>query len=112
MEILAEGVGKFDGYTEFRGSEPCRKAIAEFYSKTEPVKVDKDDIFMTCGGSLALWLSIAVLCDPGDNFLFPEAGFPLANTIAKSMGVETKFYRLKRDENWEVDIESMRKQRD
>jgi DNA-binding transcriptional MocR family regulator len=42
---------------------------------------------MTFGGSIALWLSIATLCNPGDNFLFPEAGFPLATTIAKSLGV-------------------------
>jgi aspartate/methionine/tyrosine aminotransferase len=87
MEIVAEGVGKFDGYTQFIGSESCRQAIAEFYNKIEPVKVDKNDVFLTCGGSLALWLSIAVLCDPGDNFLFPEAGFPLSNTIAKSLGI-------------------------
>lgn len=63
---------------------------------------------MTFGGSLAIWLCIAVLCNPGDNFVMPEAGFPLANTIAHSLGVETKFYKLDRMNNWQCDFESMK----
>ena len=104
MSIIAEGVDKFDGYTDFCGSEASRKAIADYFAKLENVPIDKDDVFMTNGGSLALWLCIATLCNPGDNFLMPEAGFPLANTIANSLGVKTKFYRLDRLNNWEVDI--------
>ena len=109
MAAVAEGVDKFDGYTDFRGAEASRAAVAEYFSKLDGVAISKDDVYLTLGGSLGIYLCIAVLCNPGDNFLMPEAGFPLANTIAKSLGVEVKFYKLNRSNKWQAEIDSMRK---
>jgi aspartate/methionine/tyrosine aminotransferase len=56
--------------------------------------VTKDDVYLTAGGSMALWAVINLLANPGDNYLFPSPGFPLTLTIAKSMGLEPRFYHL------------------
>jgi len=71
MASIAEGVEKFDGYTDFCGAEVSRQAVAEFFSKLDGVPITKEDVFLTLGGSLGIWLCIAVLCNPGDNFLMP-----------------------------------------
>jgi aspartate/methionine/tyrosine aminotransferase len=45
--------------------------VANHYTDLYKNKVNPDDVFLTTGGSLALWLSLNVLAGPGDNFLFP-----------------------------------------
>lgn len=107
MAAVSEGADKFDSYTDFCGAPASRAAIADFFSKLDGVPITKDDVFLTQGGSLAIWLCIATLCNPGDNFLMPEAGFPLAQTIAKSLKVEVKFYKLDRTNKWQTDVESL-----
>lgn len=49
---------------------------------------------------MALWLSIRLLANEGDNFLFPSPGFPLSLVIAKSFGLVPKFYTLLHNKSW------------
>ena len=69
--------------------------------------MSKDDVFLTAGGSMALWASMNLISGKGDNYLFPSPGFPLTSIIAKSMGLEYRLYNLQADNNWEADIEEM-----
>ena len=50
---------------------------------------------LTLGTREALNLSIAVLCDPGDNILVPGPGLPYYTMSAVGVGVETRQYHLK-----------------
>lgn len=43
---------------------------------------------------MGIYLSLATLANPGDNFLFPSPGFPLIVTIGSNFGVDAKFYNL------------------
>jgi tyrosine aminotransferase len=104
VEILLEQVGKNDGYTAFAGLPEARHYLAELYSKTTKHKVNESDVFITFGGSMALWLAINSITDPGDNILFPNPGFPLAKSIALKRQVGVKDYNLIPDKNWEMDI--------
>jgi aspartate/methionine/tyrosine aminotransferase len=42
-----------------------------------------------------------LLCDPGDNFIFPSPSFPYLLTIAQIHGLEPKLYNLNAEQNWE-----------
>jgi tyrosine aminotransferase len=86
-----------------RGISEVRKKIAEQYSN-ELFKVSEDDVFLTFGVSLSLWIVIATLADSGDNFLVPSPGFPLAVTIASNLGIKVKYYELIEEKDWEVDL--------
>jgi len=59
--------------------------------------LSKDDVYLTAGGSLAIWTTMMLLAQEGDNFLFPSPGFPLALTIARSMKLEARIYNLDPD---------------
>lgn len=54
-----------------------------------------EDIILTSGCSHALEMCINVLANPGDNILIPQPGFSLYITLCQSLGIETKFYKLK-----------------
>lgn len=58
---------------------------------------------------MAIWATMNLLAGEGDNFLFPSPGFPLALTIAKSMGVQPRLYHLQSEDKWNASIEEMEK---
>ncbi len=62
LKLCAQGVGKIDGYTNFLGDPKIRKYLADQYSN-ENFKLSEDDVILTFGVSLSLWIAIAVLCD-------------------------------------------------
>jgi tyrosine aminotransferase len=103
-----ECVGKVDGYTDVVGLESAREAVAKKFGGKN-YTVSKDDVYLTAGGSMALWSVMNLLAGPGDNYLFPSPGFPLTLTIAASMGLTPKHYHLQADNNWEADIQEMEK---
>jgi len=96
IELCAQAVGKIDGYTELIGKKEVREAIAERYKFEENhhVTVTKDEVFLTFGCSMGIYLSLATLANPGDNFLFPSPGFPLIVTMGSNMKIDAKFYEL------------------
>lgn len=66
--------------------------------------INKQNVFLTAGGSLAIWAAIMLLADEGDNFLFPSPSFPLAGVIADSIGLKARFYHLKSNDEWKASI--------
>lgn len=69
-------------------------------------------MILCSGCSCALDLCISVLANRGQNILVPRPGFPLYRTLALGLGIETKFYDLKSDRGWEVDLEHLESQID
>ena len=83
---MSRNVGRVDGYTEFVGLAEARESIAQTFQSAN-YSITKDNVFLTAGGSLAIWVTIMLLANEGDNFLFPSPGFPLAGVIADSIGL-------------------------
>jgi|JI7StandDraft_1071085.scaffolds.fasta_scaffold154886_2 aspartate/methionine/tyrosine aminotransferase len=50
-------------------------------------KITKENVFLTAGGSLALWSAIMMLANEGDNFVFPSPSFPLSCVISAAVGI-------------------------
>lgn len=57
-------------------------------------------------------LAISLLAEPGHNILIPKPGFPLYQTLAKGLGIKTKFYNLLPDRNFEIDLNHLESQID
>lgn len=106
FQIIQDNVGRVDGYTNFQGLDEARECIASTFS-AENYKINKDNVFMTAGGSLAIWAAINLLSEKGDNFLFPSPGFPLSGVIGDSLGVSLKLYHLQPDAGWKASIQEM-----
>ncbi len=89
-----------------QGLDEARKAVAEKFS-VKSYKITKDDVYLTSGGTIAIWITMNLLAENGDNYLFPSPGFPLSLTIAKSMGLEPRIYYLQSENKWKPSIEEI-----
>lgn len=70
--------------------------------------VHEDDVVLASGCSGALEMAVSVLANEGDNILLPCPGFSLYKTLCDSKGIETRFYSLRPDADWEANLEEMR----
>lgn len=91
-----------------QGLESSREALVGKFN-TKAYDISKDDAYLCAGGSMAIWVTMQLLAGEGDNFLFPSPGFPLGLVIAKSMGLEPRFYHLQAHNKWSASIEEMEK---
>ncbi|CAG9319067.1 unnamed protein product [Blepharisma stoltei] len=103
-ENLLSGSG--NGYTHALGPKEAREALAAKYSY-ENIQLTWEDVFLDVGGCGAIHTAMSVFLNPGDNILIPAPGFPLYMTVAWNLNAEARCYRLKPDQGWEVDFESL-----
>ncbi len=67
------------------------------------------DIFITTGASEAIEICLTALLNPGDNFLMPTPGYPLYTAVQSKLELEPNPYYLDEDNNWQPDINDIRK---
>ena len=68
IQALKNGMTK---YTDVRGIEPLREAIAEKYLKEFGLRYGKDEVLVSCGGKHALYNVFQAIIDPGDEVVIP-----------------------------------------
>ncbi|KAG5020334.1 hypothetical protein AAZX31_06G219800 [Glycine max] len=98
---------KFHGYAPTAGLLQARIAIAEYLSRDLPYQLSRDDVFITCGCTQAIDVSVAMLARPGANILLPRPGFPIYELCAAFRGVEVRHYDLLPEKGWEVDLDAV-----
>ena len=69
MRALEKGMTK---YTDVRGIEPLRAAIAEKYLREYGLQFSKDEVVVSCGGKHALYNVLQAVIDPGDEVIIPS----------------------------------------
>jgi tyrosine aminotransferase len=52
------------------------------------------------------------LCEPGDNALVPQPGFPLCLPICQNLGVELKYYDLDPENDFDIKLDTIENQID
>ncbi|GAU94802.1 hypothetical protein RvY_06514 [Ramazzottius varieornatus] len=97
---------RYDGYAPSTGIPTAREAVAQYTSRPE-APITAKDVILTSGASHAVEMCISVLCDRGTNLLIPCPGFSIYKTIACSLGIECRSYRLQPESDWEVDLDHM-----
>lgn len=100
--------GGDNGYQPSQGNTPARVAIAKMFTVDGRPPVNPDDVFMTHGCSEALAQCVAAFAVEGSNMLLPRPGFPLCEVLCDYHGIEPRYYDLDADNNWEIDIASIR----
>jgi tyrosine aminotransferase len=96
---------KHDGYAHAAGYASVRESVAKKLGS----ELKADDIVMASGGSGALEMIINVLADVGDNILIPSPGFSLYQTLLHHRGAEPRYYHLRPESNWEIDLDELDK---
>src|SRR5580700_432682 len=69
--------------------------------------VPVEDIFLTTSTSEAYSYVFRTLCDPGDEILIPEPGYPLFEFLAEIQDVRLARYPLVYDHGWQIDFHAL-----
>jgi alanine-synthesizing transaminase len=91
-----------------RGSVAARQAILAYYaSRTPPLVLDIDHVFLTASTSEAYGLLFSLLAEPGDNLLAPDVSYPLFEYLAAAARVELRSYHLDEANGWAINGDSL-----
>ncbi|MDR1649666.1 MAG: pyridoxal phosphate-dependent aminotransferase [Synergistaceae bacterium] len=70
-------------YATSQGNDTLRDAIASYYQSWD-IPYERNDIYITNGGSEALWFAVMTICDAGDELLVPEPFYANYNAFAQA----------------------------
>jgi alanine-synthesizing transaminase len=89
-----------------QGLLPTRNAVADYY-RARGCAVNINDIFLITSTSEAYSFLFRTLCNPGDELLVPQPGYPLFNFLADIQDVTTVRYPLIYDYGWQIDFHAL-----
>ncbi len=96
-------------YTSSFGLDNFRKKVIETTLKTRGFEPKLDQILITPGGNSIIYFLIKSLCDPSDEVLIPNPGFPTYIAAAKANNVKCKFYQLSINNDFQIDLNEIKK---
>lgn len=99
------------GYTHYgpsAGLPELRDAIAETVSKSHGINVKRENVVVTPGAKPIMWYTILALCEPGDEVIYPNPGFPIYESVINFTGATPIPLKLREDREFVFDIEDFR----
>ena len=90
------------------GLLPARQAVSAYYA-AHGVAIDPQQIVLTTSTSEAYSFLFRLLCDPGDEVLILQPGYPLFDFLAALDDVRLKAVPLVYENGWQIDPESIRR---
>src|SRR3954462_2422187 len=91
------------GYSRPAGAEGLRAAIAEMQG------VKADAVQVVTGASEALVVLMWLAAEPGANVVLPRPGSPPFSALPESLGLETRYYALRKENEFRIDVEEIKK---
>jgi aspartate/methionine/tyrosine aminotransferase len=88
-------------YCDASGATELRRAIADMQS------VEPDDVQILTGGAEALLILFFLAAGPGANVILPFPGFPPFHALPQSLGIETRFYHLRPEDQFQIDLQEI-----
>ena len=74
------------GYTPSAGIAEFREVVADELARTREIDVIPDRVLIANGAKLLLFLTILAVCDPGDEVIYPDPGFPIYESAIRWAG--------------------------
>jgi aspartate/methionine/tyrosine aminotransferase len=93
-------------YSRPAGADTLRQAIAEMQ------RVPVETVQVVTGASEALVALMWLAAEPGANVIIPLPGFTTFSALPESLGLETRFYRVRRENGFRIDLDEIKRQAD
>src|SRR5262249_3913796 len=74
------------GYMPSAGIPEFREVVADELARTREIDVVPDGVLIANGAKLLLFLTILAVCDPGDEVIYPDPGFPIYESAIRWAG--------------------------
>jgi aspartate/methionine/tyrosine aminotransferase len=90
-------------YSRPAGADGLRAAIAEMH------QVDVDTVQVVTGASEALLILMWLAAEAGANVILPQPGYPPFSALPESLGIETRYYALRKENAFRFDLEEIKR---
>lgn len=91
------------GYSRPAGADGLRAAIAEMHG------VDVDSVQVVTGASEALLILFWLAAAPAANVILPQPGYPPFSALPESLGIEVRYYPLRKENGFRIDVDEIKK---
>ena len=105
LNDVVKHIADSQGYSDARGIEPARQAVAQFFDRRGVAGISPDDVFLGNGVSELIVMALQALLDTGDEVLVPSPDYPLWTGAINLCGGQAVHYRCGEQSDWEPDIE-------
>jgi aspartate/methionine/tyrosine aminotransferase len=89
-------------YSRPAGAEGLRTAIAEMQD------VSVDTVQVVTGASEALLILFWLAAEVGANVILPQPGYPPFSALPESLGIETRYYAVRKENNFHIDLDEIK----
>jgi aspartate/methionine/tyrosine aminotransferase len=89
-------------YSRPAGAEGLRAAIAEMH------EVDVETVQVVTGASEALLILFWLAAEPGANVVLPQPGYPPFSALPESLGIETRYYGVRKEHDFRIDLDEIK----
>src|SRR5271163_2248018 len=90
-------------YSRPAGADGLRSAIAEMHG------VDAEAVQVVTGASEALLILMWLAAEPGANVILPQPGFTTFSALPESLRLETRYYTVRKENGFRIDVEEVKK---
>ena len=90
-------------YSRPAGAEGLREAIAEMHGESV------DSVQVVTGASEALLVLMWLAAEPGANVILPQPGYPPFSALPESLRVEVRYYGVRKENDFRIDLEEIKK---
>ncbi len=91
-------------YTESKGIEELRSAIAGMLNTRYGASLSKDEVIVTPGGRFAVYLAMLSMLRPGDEVVVIEPAWPAYMDIAEFIGAKVRRFSTMLEDGWGIDV--------
>ena len=74
------------GYTPSAGVAEFREVIAAELARSRQIDVTAEQVLVATGAKLLLFLTVLAVCEPGDEVIYPDPGFPIYSSAIRWAG--------------------------
>lgn len=99
-----------DGHTHYvpsPGIRPLREAVADHLRQVGRLAADPEQVVITPGAKPVMFFSMLALCEPGDEVIYPDPGFPMYESIAAFTGATPVPLPLREQNDFRVDVDEL-----
>ncbi len=89
-------------YSRAAGADGLRAAIADMQD------VHVDAVQVVTGASEALVVLMWLAAEPGANVVLPRPGYPPFSALPESLGIEIRYYAVRKEKDFRIDLEEIK----
>src|SRR5439155_26906286 len=99
-----------EGYTHYgpaTGLPELRETLAAHIGQKRGLQVDANCVVVTPGAKPIMFYTILALCEPGDQVIYPNPGFPIYESMINFIGADAVPLQLSEQRQFRFDIEDL-----